>query len=114
MTPPAVITDFFRMKNGHDDKGLARLFTDDAIVVDGGENLTIQGINDIKTWIGKSISGLNLRTEVRDSIERNGEWVIDTVMTGNFKASPARFQYFITLRGNQISSLRVEFLGSQK
>jgi hypothetical protein len=37
--------DFFRMKNGHDDEGLATLFTDNAIVVDGGENLTIRGAN---------------------------------------------------------------------
>src|SRR5947207_9318080 len=112
MTLPAAIADYVRMKNGHDDKGLAALFTDDAVVIDSGENLAIKGAADIKKWIEKSISGLNLQTEVQHGAERDGEWVIDTVITGNFKASPARFRYFITLGGDRISALRVEFLGS--
>jgi hypothetical protein len=114
MTLPVPIADYFRMKNAHDDKGLASLFSDEAVVIDGGENLTIRGAGEIKTWIAKSISGLNLQTDIRDYKTQNGEWVVDTVVAGDFKASPARFQYFITLRGDRISSLRVEFLGSLK
>ena len=70
--------------------------------------------DEIKKWIEKASSVLNLHTEARDYAEHNGEWVIDTVMSGDFKASPARFKYFITLRGANISTLRVEFLGSLK
>lgn len=100
------------MKNGHDDPGLSALFTDDATVIDAGEGKKIQGAVAIKKWIQKAISGLNLHTDVRECNEHGGEWVIDTVMTGDFKASPARFEYFIILKGDKISALRVEFRGS--
>ena len=112
MSPPAAMADFFRMKNAHDDRGLAGLFTEDAVVVDGGEGTKMQGNDEIKKWIEKAISGLKLHTEVCGSVERDGEWVIDTVMSGDFKASPAHFRYFVTLRGDRILALRVEFVGS--
>jgi hypothetical protein len=114
MNVPTPVSDFFRMKNEHDDAGLWSFFTDDATVIDGGEGRKIQGTDEIKKWIQKAISGLNLHTEIRDCSEHGGEWIIDTVMTGDFKASPARFEYFILLNGNKISSLRVEFRGSFK
>jgi hypothetical protein len=111
---PPVITDFFRLKNEQDDEGLWKLFADDAVVVDAGEGKEMHGAYEIKKWIAKSISGLNLQTEIRGAEEHDGEWVIDTVMTGNFKASPARFQYFIKINGGKVSYLRAEFLGSVK
>ena len=112
--PPSVIADFFRLKNEQNDEGLWKLFADGAVVVDSGEGKEMHGADEIRKWIAKSISGLNLQTELRDCEERESEWVIDTVMTGNFKASPARFQYFITLKDGKISTLRSEFLGSLK
>jgi hypothetical protein len=114
MNPPAPIVDFFRMKNEHDDAGLSSLFTEEAVVIDGGEGKSIQGAEEIKRWIQKAISGLNLQTEISGCKEQGDEWIVDTVMTGDFKASPARFEYFITLKGAQIASLRVEFRGSLK
>jgi hypothetical protein len=47
----------------------------------------------ITQWIEKSISGLHLQTEIRDWKRQSTEWIVDTVMSGNFKASPARFEY---------------------
>jgi hypothetical protein len=111
---PSVIADFFRLKNEQNDEGLWMLFAHNAVVVDSGEGKEMHGADEIKQWIAKSISGLNLRTEIRDSEERDGEWVIDTVMSGDFKPSPARFQYFITVHDGKISALRSEFLGSLK
>jgi hypothetical protein len=112
MNLPAPVADFFRMKNAHDDQGLWSLFASDAVIIDGGESTEMRGADEIKAWIRKAISGLNLHTEIRGSTERDGTWIIDTVMSGDFKASPARFQYFITLNGEKISTLRVEFHGS--
>jgi hypothetical protein len=114
MNVPTPIGDFFRMKNEHDDAGLWSLFTKDATVTDGGEGKAMQGADEIQRWIQKAIAGLTLHTEIRDCNDQGGEWIIDTVMTGNFKASPARFEYFIILNGDKISSLRVEFRGSFK
>ena len=59
-------------------------------------------------------TGINLHTEIESYAEQDGQWVVDTVMRGDFKASPARFLYTIGLRGNKISALRVEFRGSLK
>jgi hypothetical protein len=114
MDIPIPIADFFRMKNEHDDIGLGSLFTEAATVVDGGEGKVIQGVDAIKRWIEKAISGLGLHTHISDCKERGGEWIVDTVMTGDFKASPACFEYFITLSDDKISALRVEFRGSFK
>jgi len=112
MDVPKPIADFFRMKNEHDDVGLRSLFTEAALVVDAGEGKVIQGADGIKGWIEKAITGLNLHTDINSCSEQNGEWIVDTVMTGDFKASPARFEYFITLSDDKISALRVEFRGS--
>ncbi|MGX1412787.1 hypothetical protein AB7M43_002879 [Bradyrhizobium elkanii] len=114
MKLPKPIADFFEMKNTHDDDGLWTLFASDAVIIDGGEGKRTQGADEIKKWIQKAISGLKLHTEIKNCKEQGGEWIVDTVMTGDFKASPAQFEYFITLSGDKISSLRVEFRGSLK
>jgi hypothetical protein len=100
------------MKNEHDDSGLSSLFSEDAIVVDVGEGKTMHGEGEIRTWVAKAISGLDVQTEIESCEQRDGQWIIDTVMRGDFKASPARFLYTIGLRGDKVSALRVEFLGS--
>src|SRR5882672_6499219 len=98
MKLPKPILDFFEMKNTHDDAGLWTLFASDAIIIDGGEGTEMRGADEIKKWIKKAISGLKLHTEIKTFEQRNDEWVIDTVMSGDFKASPARFQYFISVQ----------------
>ena len=114
MEIPAPIAEFFKLKNAQDDVGLGEMFTEDAVVVDGGEKKTMQGADAIKAWIAKSISNLNLQTEILRTEIQGEEWLVDTVMTGNFKASPARFKYSITLKGEKIARLEVNFLGSVK
>ena len=111
---PKPIAEFFRLKNTENDEALPLAFAEDAIVIDAGERKEMRGREEIMRWIEKSISGLHLRTDVRGWKEHEGEWIVDTVLTGNFKASPARFEYFISLRDEKISKLRVEFRGSQK
>ena len=112
MTLPPTIAEFFRMKNAREDEGLWMLFAPDAVVIDGGEGTEMRGADEIKQWIKKAVSGLNLHTEIRAYKECDGEWTVDTVMSGDFKASPARFRYFITVSDGKLSALRSEFLGS--
>jgi hypothetical protein len=111
---PKPIGDFFRLTNAENDEGLSVLFSEDATVIDAGERKEVRGHDEIARWIEKSISGLHLQTDVRGWAEQDGVWIVDTVLTGNFKASPARFEYFISLTGEKISKLRVEFRGSLK
>src|SRR5258708_3540207 len=87
MKLPKPIADFFEMKNAHDDEGLWTLFASDAVIIDGGEGTEMRGSDEIKKWIKKAISGLKLHTEIREYGERNSEWIVDTVMSGDFKAS---------------------------
>jgi hypothetical protein len=111
---PHPIAEFFRLKNAEDDRTLPLLFSEDATVIDAGEGKEMRGREEITKWIEKSVSGLHLQTDIRGWKEHGGEWIVDTVLTGNFKASPARFEYFISLARDKISRLRVEFRGSQK
>lgn len=113
---PQTITNYFEAKKDHNSTRLAALFHKNAIVIDGGEKIEIRGIEEIKKWIEKSVSGLNLQTKiihVKFNTIQN-EWTIATIVSGEFKASPAGFQYFIQLQNEQISYLRVEFTGSVK
>jgi hypothetical protein len=73
---PKPIADFFR----EDDDGLAQLFSEDATVIDAGERKEMSGRTEITQWIEKSISGLDLQTNVRSWTERDGEWVVGRLM----------------------------------
>ena len=84
---PEPIAEFFRLKNAEDDEALSLLFNEDATAIDAGERKEMHGRAEITRWTEKSISGLNLQTDVRGCKERDGEWIVDKVMTGNFKAS---------------------------
>lgn len=114
MNIPTPILEFFRLNKEHESEQLLSLFTEDALVADGGESLQIQGKDSIRAWIEESISGLNLQTEVINGARVGEEWVVDTTVTGDFAASPARFEYFFVLEDARIQSLRVEFRGSLK
>ena len=112
MELPVIISDFFKMKNEGKDGELWSLFTTDAIVIDSGEKLEAQGTEAIKQWVEKSISGLRLQSEIQDYGEENGEWIINTIMSGDFKGSPALFKFYITIAVGKIYRLNVQFLGS--
>jgi hypothetical protein len=109
---PKPIAEFFRLKNDEDEEALPLVFSEEAIVIDAGERKEMRGREEITRWIEKSISGLHLQTDIRGWKEHEGEWVVDTVLKGNFKASPAQFEYFISLTDDKISKLRVEYRGS--
>ena len=94
MNLPPTIADFFRMKNALEDEGLWKLFAPDAVIIDGGEGTEVRGADEIEMWIKKAISGLNLHTEIRNCEERDGTYIVDTVMSGDFKASPGALSVF--------------------
>lgn len=111
---PKSITDYFHYKNSHDVSGMLSLFLDDATVIDRGENKTMYGKDEIEAWINSSLSGLNLSTEIAQAKETDGLWVIETIVSGDFSASPARFIYTIGVEQEKLSSLDIAFAGSLK
>lgn len=74
----------------------------------------MHGREEVAAWIEKSILGPHLQTDVRGWTSCDGEWIVDTVLTGNFKANPAGFAYFISLSNEKTAKLRVEFRGSAR
>jgi len=49
--------------------------------VDAGERKELRGRSEITKQMEKSISGLYLKTDVRDWHQQPGEWIVDTVMS---------------------------------
>lgn len=109
---PKSISEYFEYKNTHDKTGLLSVFTNDARILDRGEGREVHGKDEIEIWIDTSLSGINLHTEVSKITEDDGLWVVETVVSGNFSASPAKFIYRITLDTEKIASLDIEFGGS--
>ncbi|MBX9906527.1 nuclear transport factor 2 family protein [Patescibacteria group bacterium] len=111
---PHIISEYFLHKNNHNKEGLLSVFSDDALVIDRGESKEVRGKEQIAAWIDKSLSGLNLDTEISHVTEKDESWVIETIVSGDFSASPAKFVYYVALAEDKISSLDIEFAGSLK
>jgi len=111
---PKVIAQYFHFKNTHDKEGLLSVFSNEAFIVDRGEKKEIRGKDQIGTWIDKSLSGLNLHTEISQVKVQNGNWVIETIVCGDFSASPAKFIYHLEIVNDKIEFLDIEFAGSLK
>lgn len=109
---PEVIIEYFHHKNNHNKLGLLSTFSDKAVVFDRGENKELHGQDQIELWIDKSLSGLNLKTEISEFRKEDDTWTIDTIVSGDFKASPAKFIYNFVLEQNKIIFLDIEFVGS--
>lgn len=109
---PKRIAEYFDFKNNHNKEGLLSVFSEHAVVIDRGENKEMRGQDQIESWIDTSLSGLSLQTDIAGCTEDNGVWIIDTIVRGDFKASPAKFVYRIVLEEDMIASLDIQFGGS--
>lgn len=109
---PTIITEYFHYKNKHNKEGLLSVFSDKAVIIDRGENKEVRGFSEIKSWIDKSLSGLNLQTEVFETNNDKGVWIVETVVSGDFKLSPAKFIYHFKIENDKISYLDIEFAGA--
>lgn len=109
---PEVISSYFSYKNSHNKAGLLSVFAATAKVFDRGENKEIQGMDEIEIWIDTSLAGLNLQTEIEDVTKEGDLWSVSTIVSGDFKASPARFRYLVGVSDDKISSLDIAFAGT--
>lgn len=109
---PNVVSDYFKYKNEHNKAGLLSVLSSDAVIIDRGENKELRGTEEIEQWIDKSLSGINLHTEISDTKEGENSWEVLTIVTGEFKASPAKFIYYFKLYGEKICFIDIEFGGS--
>ena len=108
---PKTVEAFFDAKNTQDFVLISSLFSDKAVVIDGGENKTITGEVEISEWIKKSLTTLNLSSEIIDAKLINGISEVEAKVSGDFPGSPVKFLYKFTLKDEKISTLDIEYLG---
>lgn len=108
---PKTVAAFFEAKNSQDYVLISSLFSDKAVVIDGGENKTITGEVEISEWIKKSLSTLNISSEILNTNMQNESTEVEAKISGDFPGSPVKFLYRFTLNNDKISLLDIEYLG---
>ncbi|RYG48420.1 nuclear transport factor 2 family protein [bacterium] len=108
---PQPIENYFR----HSEKGALKeaseAFALDATVIDEGEDSKAVGREAIHGWITEYTSKFKTTLEVVNLVEKDGEAVVTTLVSGDFPGSPAEFVYRFALRNDLIDRLVVEFVG---
>ncbi len=107
---PLPIQSYFAAK-GADASAAASCFTDDAVVFDNGEDLEIRGIDAIGSWLTRTNDSYKLTSEVRSAEERDGAYVLDVIVSGDFPGSPYQFEYRFKLAGEKIRELAIDPIG---
>lgn len=91
-------------KSSHDRGAALAVFDDDAVVHDeGGEH---RGTNAIRAWMDDVRGKYGaLHVEVVDVVANAADTVVTSIVSGNFKGSPARLRYRFVLDGTKIARL---------
>ena len=109
---PSPISDYFAAKVSDDAEATLSLFTEDATVRDIGEDEVLEGTAQIRDWLNGISAAFKLTTEVKSLEQRDGEPVVRAVVSGDFPGSPYEFEYLFELRGDKISKLDIDPIGS--
>ena len=104
---PAPIASYFSAKSGRDTEAILACFTPTATVVDEGENKTMNGHQAIREWLEGPIADYNLTTEVTGSSERDGDYVVTALVSGDFPGSPVNLEHAFRVHGDNIVSLEI-------
>jgi hypothetical protein len=108
---PEPVANYFRYKADENLTEAAGTFTPAAMVFDKGEDREVFGREAIHRWFIEQAATVKTTVDVVSSREENGEFVVTTLVSGNFKGSPAEFEYRFTLRDGSIDRLVIEFRG---
>lgn len=108
---PEPIANYFRCKADENLTEAAGTFTPAAMVFDKGEDREVFGQEAIHRWFIEQAATVKTTVDVVSLREESGEFVVTTLVSGNFKGSPAEFEYRFTLRDGLIDRLIIEFVG---
>lgn len=108
---PEPIENYLRSSESGDIDRAATAFAPEATVVDEGEDTEFVGREAIHRWMTEYTSKYKTTLEVTDMVEKDGEVVLTTLVSGNFPGSPAEFAYRFRMRDGLIDRLVVEFVG---
>lgn len=109
---PSSVDKFFSAKAGGQVEAALACFTEDAKVLDNGEDLELRGIAEIRDWMTSTVAGYKLTSEIKSGEMRGEEFVARVVVSGDFPGSPYEFAYRFTLRGEKIVELAIDPIGS--
>jgi hypothetical protein len=94
-----------RCTNAAKSAGLARCFTEHAIVRDEGQ--PIEGLAAIAQWKAEAIRKYQYTVAPLAAVQKDGTTVVTCRLTGNFPGSPIELQFVFALDGDKIASLEI-------
>jgi ketosteroid isomerase-like protein len=104
---PEAISSYFSAKNDQDTKAILECFTSDATIIDAGENNEMSGLLAIQEWLEGPVADYQLKTEVTESTEMDGQTIVIALVSGNFPGSPIEFSYHFRLKDGKIIRLEI-------
>ena len=102
---PDAVACYIAAQNRADAAGIARCFTERAIVRDEGQ--TIEGLAAIAQWKAEAIRKYQYTVAPLAAVQKDGTTVVTCRLTGNFPGSPIELQFVFALDGDQIASLEI-------
>lgn len=102
--PDAIDTYFSADKKGN-AQAVAEGFTQDATVIDEGNNYT--GRDAIRQWMANASTQYTYTVEPFDIAEDGQRTIVTSHLVGNFPGSPVDLRYFFVLRGDMIAGLEI-------
>jgi hypothetical protein len=102
---PEAIVSYFAAENGDGTVGLGQCSTADAVVQDEGQ--TIHGGPGIKDWMARTKTKYAHTVEPLAVGQKDGQTVVTTRLTGNFRGSPIEVDFAFGLEGGKIRFLEV-------
>lgn len=102
---PSALETYFAAKNRKDIEVMLSPFAADAVVRDEGHEHHSR--EAIKAWMEETTRKYGVSVKVREA-ERSGDHVVvNGLVSGDFKGSPATLTYRFLLRGQAIAGLEI-------
>jgi hypothetical protein len=102
---PKSIAVYVSAENSGDTNLFDQCFSEDAVVRDESE--TYAGLAAIKKWKTETTKKYQHTVDPLRIVEKNGEFILTSRLTGNFPGSPIELEFVFTIRDDKIVSLEI-------
>lgn len=102
---PEPIAAYFDADKRGDAAGVARCFTQEAVVKDEGERHS--GRAAIQKWKAGASAKYSYTSQPLAVVQRDGGYVVTSRLTGDFPGSPVDLKYAFRLERGKIASLEI-------
>jgi len=100
-----LIEGLARNFNTRDEDRLAEIFTDSAVVQDGGREY--RGASGIRHWIRSTITRYAVNLRILTVSGQGQSWLFDAEVSGTFEGSPIRLEHSLVIEGGKIARLDI-------